>query len=102
MKKLINRLVLVTTMLLGISWAGEAQIVVRVRPVAPRVRVHPMAPSPRHIWIEGEWVGRGRDYQWQDGYWVTPRRGYRYSNGYWTNTRRGYVWVPGRWQRHRY
>ena len=25
-------------------------------------RVYPIAPSPRHIWIEGEWVGRGRNY----------------------------------------
>lgn len=102
MKNSITRLFLVTSMLLGISWAGEAQIVVRVRPVAPHVRMHPMAPSPRHIWIEGEWIGRGRNYVWQDGYWAIPRRGHRYSRGYWRDTRRGYVWVPGGWHRGRY
>jgi hypothetical protein len=102
MKKNITRLFLVSVLMLGISWASEAQLVVRVRPVVPKVRVHPMAPSSRHIWIEGGWVGRGRDYAWQDGYWVMPRRGYRYNQGYWNHSRRGYVWVPGRWQRSRY
>ena len=102
MKKIITRLFLTSAMILGISWASEAQIVVRVRPYAPKVRVHPIAPSAHHIWIEGGWVGRGRDYAWQDGYWTTPRRGYRYSKGYWNHSRRGYVWVPGRWQRARY
>jgi YXWGXW repeat-containing protein len=102
MKKIMTQLFLVSGLILGISWASEAQIVVRVRPVAPRVRVHPMPPSPRHVWIEGSWVARGRQYEWQEGYWAMPRRGHYYSNGYWVNTRRGYVWVPGRWQRGRY
>lgn len=102
MKKILSRLFLASTLILGISLVSEAQIVVRVRPHAPNVRVHPIAPSSRHIWIEGGWVGRGHDYAWQDGYWTMPRRGYHYSRGYWQHSRRGYVWVPGRWQRSRF
>ena len=37
MKKNITRFFLVTSMLLGISWASEAQIVVKVRPMVPHV-----------------------------------------------------------------
>ena len=40
--------------LLGIS-AGQGQIVVRVRPVAPVVVARPVAPSPRHVWVAEEW-----------------------------------------------
>jgi hypothetical protein len=102
MKKNLTRLLLVSTMIFGISWASEAQIVVNIRPVVPKVRMHPVAPTARHIWIDGGWVARGRSYVWQDGYWAVPRRGHRWANGYWERSRRGYVWVPGRWERGRY
>ena len=99
MKKTISRLVIVTGLILGVSWASEAQIIVKVRPHAPVVRVRTVAPSPHHIWIEGGWVGRGRNYEWSDGYWERPRRGHRWAKGHWDHRRGGWVWVPGHWNR---
>ncbi|RYY21407.1 MAG: hypothetical protein EOO04_18275 [Chitinophagaceae bacterium] len=101
MKRKFTRFLLLSAMIFGISWSAGAQVFVRVRPAVPHVRMHPVAPSPRHIWIEGNWVVRGRQYVWHDGYWVVPKRGHRWSKGHWQHTRRGYVWVPGRWERGR-
>lgn len=99
MKKKFTKFLLLSAMIVGFSWTAGAQVFVRVRPAAPQVRVHVLPPSPRHVWIEGNWVPRGRNYVWQEGYWVVPKRGHRWSKGYWQHTRRGYVWVPGKWHR---
>jgi hypothetical protein len=102
MKKLISRIVIVSGLILGLSWAADAQIIVRVRPSVPVVRVRPVPPSPRHIWIDGGWVIHGRNYVWSDGYWAVPRRGHRYVNGHWDRRRGGWAYVPGHWRRGRY
>ena len=98
MKKYINRLILATALVVGFSFASSAQIIVKVRPAAPVV-VRPVAPSPRHVWIEGGWVVRGGRYVHTDGYWTAPRRGRHWVEGYWAPRRHGYVWVPGYWSR---
>jgi hypothetical protein len=98
MKKYINRIVLAAALVIGFSVASSAQVVVRVRPSAPVV-VRSVAPSPRHVWIDGGWeVRRGR-YVHTDGYWAMPRRGRHWVEGYWAPRRHGYVWVPGYWAR---
>lgn len=93
----------VITMALGIAFlfaAGDslAQVVIRVRPTAP-VIVRPVAPSARHIWIDGNWVWRGSNYVWVDGYWAEPRMGHRWVPGHWKHRRGGWFWVPGHWRR---
>ena len=55
---------------------GCATRVVVARP-APRVEIIPVAPSPRHVWVKGYYVRRGRDYVWVPGYYVI-KRGRRY------------------------
>ena len=98
MKKYINRIIIAAALLIGFSFASSAQVVVRVRPAAPVV-VRPMAPSPRHVWIDGGWEARGGRYVHVDGYWTAPRRGRHWVEGYWAPRRQGYVWVPGYWAR---
>jgi hypothetical protein len=98
MKKYINRIVIAAVLVVGFSFASSAQIVVRVRPSAPVV-VRPVAPSPRHVWIDGGWEARRGRYVHVDGYWAAPRRGRHYVQGYWAPRRHGYVWVPGYWAR---
>ena len=98
MKKYVNRIVLAVMLVVGFSAASSAQVIVKVRPAAPVV-VRPVAPSPRHVWIDGGWVIRGGRYVWTDGYWVAPRRGFVWVPGYWAPRRGGYVWIPGRWVR---
>ncbi|MBK7433642.1 MAG: YXWGXW repeat-containing protein [Chitinophagaceae bacterium] len=98
-KSLMPRFVLLFLISLSLSIFAEAQFVVKVRPGAPRVRVRPAMPSPRHIWVGGEYVWRGGQYVYTDGYWATPpRSGYRWVEGRWKHNRRGWVWVPGHWR----
>jgi hypothetical protein len=98
MKKYISRFAVVAGLLIGLSFTGAAQIVVRVRPAAPHM-VRSIAPSPRHIWIEGGWAARGHRYVWADGYWTMPRRGHHWIGGRWDRRRGGWCYVPGHWNR---
>lgn len=99
MKQLLKGALVWCALSLTISDAG-AQVIVRVRPARPRtVVVRPAAPSPAHVWVEEDWVGRGRRYRWHGGYWVAPpRNGVVWVPGHWEARRRGEVWVPGYWR----
>lgn len=52
--------------------------VATVRPPRPpaRVEVVPVAPSPRHVWVPGHYVRRGRNYIWVDGFYSLNGRRY--------------------------
>jgi hypothetical protein len=80
---------------------ADAQLIVRVRPRAPRVVVtRPPAPSPRHVWIQEDWrVNRGR-YDYAGGRWEAPPDARSvWVPGHWKHTpRRGWVWKPGHWR----
>lgn len=94
-------MLMLVAMLTFATAAVDAQVIVRVRPDRPhRVIMHrPMAPSPRHVWVEEDWVPQGRSYAWHGGYWAAPpRAGAIYIPGHWQNTRRGSVWIPGHWR----
>lgn len=80
-----------------LSFYSCAPSVVSVRPAAI-VKVRPIAPSPRHVWVNGNYVWRGGRYVYVDGYWAPPRSGRHWVDGYWKLKRGGYVWVPGRWR----
>ena len=96
MKKIFSLSVLA----LVLSFATQAQFVVRIRPAAPLVRVRPACPSPRHVWVGGNYNWGGGQYAYTDGYWALPPANSRaWVEGYWKNKRRGWVWVPGHWRR---
>lgn len=101
MKHTLLRVVLSATFLFLVSIAVPAQVVVRVRPNAPvRTIVRPVAPSPRHVWIDGGWVVTNGRYVWHEGYWVVPPRGrVVWANGRWGHRKHGWVWIPGHWRR---
>lgn len=85
---------------ISFSTAADAQFVVKIRPEIPVIAVRPMAPSPRHVWVDGEWAWRNGRYEYVNGYWVEPPiRGNRWIPGHWKNTRRGWNWIPGHWRR---
>jgi hypothetical protein len=99
MKKYIIGGILLLAVLGCTSMEASSQVVVRVRPAAPLTRLRPLAPSPRHIWIDGGWAYRGNGYVWTDGYWAVPRPGMIWVGGGWRHRRDGWVWMPGHWRR---
>jgi WXXGXW repeat (2 copies) len=56
-------------------------------------------PSPRHVWMPGEYRWRNGGYVYHSGYWIMPPRpGMHYVPGYWQPARNGgYVWISGFW-----
>ncbi|OFY92939.1 MAG: hypothetical protein A3K10_01810 [Bacteroidetes bacterium RIFCSPLOWO2_12_FULL_31_6] len=85
------------------AYASNAQVVVKVMPVVPVVKVvAPPRPGPKHVWIDGHWIWdkRMKNYVWKEGYWATPRRGHHhFVQGHWDNVPGGVKWIPGHWTR---
>lgn len=78
----------------------QAPPIVRHRPPMPpppmSFRMGP--PSPRHVWMHGEYVWRKGRYAYMPGRWVVPpRRGHQWVSGYWQPARGGFIWVSGFW-----
>jgi len=100
MKKITKVFMLFAALTLGALATANAQIVVRVRPSRPAVVVtRPAQPSPRHVWVDEEWVPRGHRYVWHGGYWTKPpHRNAVFVPGHWDHHERGEVWVKGYWK----
>jgi hypothetical protein len=98
MKNNFVKILVVLTVALTLSQSNYAQFVIKIRPVAPRV-VRVVAPSPRHIWVEEDWLWENNNYVSRGGYWAAPPR-YNaiWIKGHWKNTRRGWIWKPGHWR----
>src|ERR1700739_2876782 len=99
MKKMLTKILFTLLLAAGFSIGASAQLVVKIRPADP-VYVRPVAPSPRHVWVEGEWTWENGQYVHHDGYWVEPRRGFHWVPGHWREAPGGWTWVPGHWRRH--
>ncbi len=97
MKKYLFIAALAFIALTGLNSCSSSERVT-VRPAAV-VTVRPNRPSPRHVWVSGDYVWRNGRYVYVNGYWAEPRRGRYWTEGYWQPGRRGYVWVPGHWSR---
>lgn len=85
----------------GLTATGaNAQIIVKVRPLRPKVVVvKPVAPSPRHVWVDEDWVEDHGKYRWHGGYWVAPPHPHAvWIAGHWAGRHRGYRWIPGHWR----
>ncbi len=72
-------------------------VVVRERPPALRREIRGIAPSPRHIWIAGNWTWSGR-WVWTPGRWMLPpRERAPWVAGHWVVVQGGWSWVEGKW-----
>ncbi|MEO6290397.1 MAG: hypothetical protein ABIO76_10770 [Ginsengibacter sp.] len=97
MKLRIYLLGMLAATLIFLAGCGPSAVVVRTRPQPP-VYVRPMAPGPGYIWVEGDWIRRGRYYNYRKGHWVAQSPRYRqYKPGRWQQRRSGWYWIPGRW-----
>lgn len=98
MKKNILKFFTMFAILFG-TLTTNAQIIIKVRPGPPVVRVRPVSPGPRHIWINGEYILQGNRYIYTDGYWAVPPPNYRYwKEGHWKKRRGGWIWIRGHWR----
>lgn len=102
MNNKVLKLAIVAMMAIGASVysnTASAQVYVTVRPTyAPVVR--PVAPGPRHVWIDEDWEYRGGRYVAVGGHWVAPPHpGWIWVPGRWVHYRRGWQWRPGHWRR---
>ncbi len=99
MKSKVVKLALLAVLMIGAgSMSASAQIYVSVHPVWRPV-ARPVAPSPRHIWIDEDWEWRGGRYVAVGGHWAEPRPGMYWVPGRWGHDRRGDRWYAGRWAR---
>jgi hypothetical protein len=99
MKKIVKIFMLCLALsAIGLSKTFAQEIVVRTRMYHHEREFRPMRPSPRHIWVRGEWVAGGGTYVWHAGYWaLPPREGGYWIRGHWAARPGGYVWIPGHW-----
>ena len=99
MKKITRILML----LLALSTFAVARSVAQEVIVGARLSNHPAEvrtarPSPRHVWVGGEWAPNGGAYAWRAGYWaLPPRPGGVWVAGHWRHRPGGWAWVPGHW-----
>jgi hypothetical protein len=103
MKKIIIKRFLIFLTSSLIHFSTQAQFVVKIRPEAPVIiRERPLAPSPRHVWIDGDYVWRDNQYVYTEGKWALPEyEGARWVPGHWKfhPRRGGWYWIPGHWRR---
>ncbi|MCH8904121.1 MAG: YXWGXW repeat-containing protein [Bacteroidetes bacterium] len=81
---------------------AEAQIVVKVKPLRPRVViVKPVHHPHGKVWIDGHWrwERRHHKYIWISGHWTKKHHGKKWVPGHWSHVRGGHKWVPGHWKR---
>jgi hypothetical protein len=95
MKKYIRFLLLAA--IIGSLASCTATYVVRERP-AEVYYARPVAPSPNHIWISGDWVWVGGRYEWREGHFERRREGYRWEEGRWQSRNGGWTWSRGHWR----
>ena len=97
MKKYVVKVCLIVVLGISTGYAANAQFV-RERPVFV-FGVRPVAPGPRHVWVEGEWQWRGGRYVPIEGYWgIPPAYSHRWIPGHWNRRRAGWFWIPGHWR----
>ena len=99
-KSKVIKLAFLALLMIGAgSMSASAQVYVTVRPVWHPV-ARPVAPSPRHVWIDEEWEARNGTYVAIGGHWAQPPHpGMAWVPGHWSHGRRGDWWIAGHWRR---
>src|SRR2546423_14298604 len=71
------------------------EVVVSTEPPRAKHEVIGVAPSPRHVWVDGYWVRTRDRWAWVAGHYeLRPREGAVWVRGHWDHTDRGWVWTP--------
>lgn len=80
---------------------GQEPVIVPEEPPPPEVQKIPKRPSEPegHVWIDGQWMFRGRRWEWEPGRFEVPPPGHVYAPPaivYLSDNRIG--WFPGGWR----
>jgi hypothetical protein len=90
--------ILIIALLLSYAASANASLVVKIKPVRPKlVVVKPAKPGKNYVWISGHWVKKNKKYVWSQGRWVKTRPGKVWVAGHWKSLKGGWVWIPGHW-----
>lgn len=78
---------------------GDPRVYVPYPPPPPQVEILPPMPEQKGVvWVDGQWMWRGRRWEWQRGGWVVPLPGATYAwpaIEYGPELRVG--WIAGAW-----
>jgi hypothetical protein len=98
MKSKVVKLAFLVMLIIGAgSMKASAQVYVSVHPAWHAV-VRPVAPSPRHVWIDEDWEWRNGAYVAVGGRWAEPPHpGWIWYPGHWRHGSRGDRWYTGHW-----
>jgi hypothetical protein len=89
----------VAGLILAVTGASAADIIVKVGPPRPVVERRVVSPGRGYIWTEGYHRWDGGHYVWVPGSWQNPpRRNARWEKARWVHRRDGWVFVEGRWR----
>ena len=79
-----------------VSHQGSAAYYVEQQP--PHPRGHAGESRPGYVWIEGNWMRDGGQWDWVQGRWEAEQPGYVWVQGRWQREGQGWRWRPGRWE----
>ena len=94
----VKYLMVATICFLCLQSLHAQRIYVKDQPIAA-IENRPVAPKPDYVWIQGEWIPKGKTYVYQPGLWVTPRPHSVWISGHWVREHKGWYWVKGHWAR---
>lgn len=83
-------------------FTSNAQVLVRAKPVSPKVVVvKSKRPSSKHVLVKGHWKWNNKikKYKWVNARWVRPKNGYVWVAGSWKNKPNGFIWKEGYWRK---
>ena len=94
------KIFLVFIIVIFFSNESAAQLVVKVKPVKPKVVVvKPVKVKAGHVWVNGHWkVNAAGNYVYIDGYHLKKRHGKIWVDGHWKKVPGGWKWTPGHWK----
>jgi hypothetical protein len=97
MRKILSATLL--ALVVGMSSAYAADVVVDIRPPRAVVEHRDRAPGRDYVWVPGYHRWTGRAYLWERGRWELPPRPHaRWVAPRWDHRRNGWVFTEGRWR----